>query len=369
MDEKQYIIFTDLKDFTYKNSLLTDKQIWEILKIFHDIVTQAANKHNIKIIKSIWDAYLCVSQDSQNTFLFTQELISESGKYDEKKRIDISKISLRSTITYGHISKNMSLDLEDYFWEAINLWARIMDITPAGQIFANNEAKRNLEKLCEAKYLGDFSFHGILEEVPLFSLTEISDEEIKRIKNRDDSTIMQCEDVVFRSSCVAAILSLQPLPFLENFNLVALHLYMILRISAKFEREISLRESSKIFSELVAPLGLSYAAFQGSASAIKILLPWLGWYLFAPLSFAVSYALWKVYIMYFYYAASGENISAEIIKDLFKKHKKEGKRLAKERENDIIKIGKKYSEEVLHIGKQKDFEKVQQDTIRMLRHK
>jgi len=82
------------------------------------------------------------------------------------------------------------------------------------------------------------------------------------LKQTDDSRLKECEEIVFRSSCVAAILSLQPLPFLENFNLVAVHLYMILRISSKFERKLSLKDSSKIFGELIAPLGIFYAAFQ-----------------------------------------------------------------------------------------------------------
>jgi hypothetical protein len=40
-------------------------------------------------------------------------------------------------------------------------------------------------------------------------------------------------------------------------------------------------------------------------------------------SFSVSYALGKLYIMYFYYQSSGETLPTEIIKELFAKHKKE----------------------------------------------
>jgi len=47
--------------------------------------------------------------------------------------------------------------------------------------------------------------------------------------------------------------------------------------------------------------------------------------------------------MYFYYQKSGETLSPELIKELFKKHKYEGKRIAAERKTDIISIGKKYS--------------------------
>ena len=81
----------------------------------------------------------------------------------------------------------------------------------------------------------------------------------------------------------------------------------------------------------------------------------------------MSYALGKIYIMYFFYQNSGEILTPEIIKELFKKHRKEGRRLAKERKNDIIQIGKKYYQEILHIKKEKEFSEVQKDTIRMLK--
>lgn len=365
--EKKYIIFTDLKDFTYKNALLTDKQIEEILSHFDRLVQSASKAYDVKLIKSIGDAYFAVSQNAENAYKFAQDILSESKKYDEKQKIDIKKISLRVTITYGSVTQNTALDLEDYFGEAINLWARIMDMTPGGQIFCTQEVEHELTKVCDIKYIGDFSFHGILTEIPLYSLTEISDEMIESLKKTEDSRLKECEEVVFRSSCVAAILSVQPLPFLENLNLVAVHLYMILRISGKFQKPLSLKESSKVFSELIAPLGISYAAFQGSASMIKILLPGIGGYLFAPVSFSVSYALGKLYIMYFYYQASGEVLTPELIKELFAKHKREGKRIAKERKKDIVEIGKKYSSEILHVKKQDDFTRVQKDTIHMLK--
>lgn len=365
--EKKFIIFTDLKDFTYKNALLTDKQIEEILSNFDTIVKASAQKHDIKLVKSIGDAYFAVSDDAKKAFIFSEEILKESQEYDAKQKIDIKKISLRITLTYGSITQNKSLDLEDYFGEAINLGARIMDMTPGGQIFCTSQVTDALKDAAEVKYLWEFSFHGILTEVPLYSLTAISDEMVEALKKTEDSRLKECEEIVFRSSCVAAILSVQPLPFLENLNLVAVHLYMIVRISAKFERKLSLKESSHIFSELIAPLGLSYAAFQGSATMIKILLPGIGGYLFAPVSFSVSYALGKLYIMYFYYQASGEVLTPELIKELFSKHKKEGKRLAKERKKDIVEIGKKYSSEILHVKKQTDFNRVQKDTIHMLK--
>ena len=60
MSEKKFIIFTDLKDFTYKNSLLTSRQIQDLLTQFDVYVKQTSEKHNVKILKSIGDAYLLI---------------------------------------------------------------------------------------------------------------------------------------------------------------------------------------------------------------------------------------------------------------------------------------------------------------------
>lgn len=369
MSEKKYIIFTDLKDFTYKNTLLTDSQVAEILSSFDAIIRQASKTYAVSVIKNIGDAYFIIAEKVQNAYEFAQAILEASQSYDAQCKIDIKKISLRVTLTYGTIARNTALELEDYFGEAINLGARIMDMTPAGKIFCSEEVKHALGEHIEAEYLWKYTFHGILTEIPLYSLTEISKQEIEFLRDRDDSELKMAEDLVFRASCVAAILSVQPLPFLENLNLVAVHLYMIVRISHIFWKQLDVKQGSDIFWELIAPLGISYAAFQGSASMIKILLPGIGWYLFAPVSFSVSYALGKVYLMYFYYQKSGETLSAELIKELFTKHKREGKKIAAERKADIITIGKKYSQEILHIKKSQEFSQVQKDTIRMLRGK
>jgi len=121
MSEKKYIIFTDLKDFTYKNALLTDSQISEILGSFEKIVEETAQSSNINIIKSIGDAYFSVGENPEDAFYFAQTILQESQKYDAMQRIDVKKISLRVTITYGDISQHTALNLEDYFGEAINL--------------------------------------------------------------------------------------------------------------------------------------------------------------------------------------------------------------------------------------------------------
>ena len=122
-----------------------------------------------------------------------------------------------------------------------------MDMTPQGKIFCTEQVKEHLSQDVFSEYVGKFSFHGILSEIPLYSLVLMTPEEITSLQKNDDSDLKACEDIVFRSSCVAAVLSVQPFPFLENLNLVAVHLYMILRISHHFGRPLNIQQGSQVF--------------------------------------------------------------------------------------------------------------------------
>ena len=369
MSEKKFILFTDLKDFTYKNSLLTSAQIQQILTQFDIYVKEISENYNIKLLKSIWDAYFLVCDNPKDAFDFSTELLELAEEYDSSHKLEIKKISLRITITYWTVTRNTSLELEDYFWEAINLWARIMDMTPAGHIFCTSEVQKQISQYGDLQYLWCFSFHGVLNEVSIYSLNPIPEEVVKNLQNKKDILFKECDEIIFRAACVAAVLSLQPIPFIDSFHLIAVHLYMILHIGRKFRKDMHLSDASKIFRELITPLGLSYAAFQGSSSALKLLLPWVWGYIFAPVSFAVSYALWKVYVAYFYYDASGEKMSRELIKELFAKQRQEGKKLAKSQKKTISETWKKYMKDILSIKKEKDYEKIHKDTVRMLQSK
>jgi len=153
MENKKFIIFTDLKNFTYKNSLLTDTQIGQILTKFESIITSSAEVHNITLVKSIGDSYLALSDNVNDTTLFSQEIVKVSQKYDTTQKLDLKKISLRVTLTYGHISEHISLNLKDYFGEAINMGSRIMDITPAGKIFCSEEVRHKLPSVVSSTFI------------------------------------------------------------------------------------------------------------------------------------------------------------------------------------------------------------------------
>ncbi len=376
MNTKKYVIFTDLKDFTYKNALLTDGQIEEILWAFEEIVETSAKRYNIQLVKSIGDAYLAMSDTPDSAYDFAKNLIVLWEEYDTKQKIQIKEIGLRVTITFGTVSEKDTLNHEDYFGECINLGSRIMDITPKGAIFCTSEVHEKLkhEKLKkEWEQVGKFEFQWIIYSTEVWSLTplEIWVKEHLNSKEYDevDKLLKDCDELVFRSSCVAALLSLQPIPIIDSYNIVWVHLYMILKLATKFEKKIQLRSASQIFLEIVSPLSLSYISLQWISTAAKIILPWIGGYLIAPASFGVSYALWKIYTAYFYYHIRWEKMPKDDIKLLFSKQKKLWQEMAWERKKEIFATGKNFYKEVLSIKWESGFKNIKNDTVKMLKKK
>lgn len=375
MDNKKFVIFTDLKDFTYKNALLTDIQIEEILSAFEKVVLTAAKKYSVQVVKSIGDAYLALWDDGKKVYGFSQMILRESLKYDETQKIEIKKIGLRITLTHGGVTQKDSMQLDDYFWESINLGSRMMGIAPKSSIFCTKEVVEKLKNLPEVTPIEvwDFPFHGILKDTSIYSLTDISKQEIHELmkygQTPKTTMLQECDEIVFRSACVAALLSLQPIPLLDSYNILCVHLYMILKISGKFGRRVSLNSGSKIFLEIISPLSLSYVSLQWASAVTKIVLPWIGGYIIAPLSFAVSYALGKVYTAYFFYDQWGQKMQTADIKSLFFKQKDEGVKIWKSQKKEILLTGKKFYKDILSVKRETWFSKVKNDILSILKKK
>jgi len=369
MTEKKFIILVDIKEFTYKNSLLTNLQIEQMLQSFDKIVMKSAEENKVSIVKSIWDAYLACVKNSQEAIKYTQDVMKKTKEYDAQHKISIKKMDLRAAMSYGDITKSKTMNLDDYFGESINLASRIINLAPAGKIFLCPNAKENISKSIPITSVWEHSFHGILTDVEIFSLTKMTQKEILDLDTSHSSLLEECDKIVFRSACVSAILSAQPLPFIESFNIVGVHLYMIVKLSQKLERGVTLRSWSQIYKEMVAPLWAWYFGSQWLSTFAKIMLPGIWGYLFSPISFAVTYAMGKVYTSYFIYQKYGIKLSDAEVLWIFTKQKDVGKDIAKNQKIHIFKTGKQFYKDVVWIKQKTGYSHVQKDLISMLKTK
>jgi len=367
MTEKKFIILVDIKEFTYKNSLLTNLQIEQMLQSFDEIVMKLAEKHKVSIIKSIWDAYLATTKWVENAIEYTQNVMKKTREYDQTHKISIKRLELRAAISYGDITKSKTMNLDDYFGESINLASRMIDLAPAGKIFLCSKVRDQMSDTTKLISTGTHSFHGILTELEIFSLTHMSKKEISDLRHDTSTLLEDCDKIVFRSACVSAVLSAQPLPFVESFNIVGVHLYMIVKLSQKLESWVTIRSWSQIFKEMVAPLWAWYFWSQWLGTLAKIVLPGVWGYLYSPISFAVTYAMWKVYTNYFIYKKGGKKLSDGEILSIFKRQRDIWKDMAKNQKINILKTWKQFYKDVKWIKHKTWYSRVQKDLISMLK--
>lgn len=344
-----------------------------LLKNFEECIVWAAEKYKIQVVKSIWDAYLSFAETVEDAKDFALEALSSAQKYDAGIRIDLMKIAPRATISYGKVHFRAGKDLSDYFGDAINLASRMMEVTPSYCIFTDKKAVSELKNASEYEIAGKFSFQGVLEQQEIFSLTQLTQTQKDTLSHggKDELWLLfeSCDELVFRASCVAALLMLQPIPFIESYNIIAVHLYMVIKLSQKFGRPVNLQSGGKIFLEIVTPLSLSYVGIQGLGSMSKLLLPGVGGIIFAPITFAVTYALWKVYMAYFFSQIAERKLSGAEIRSIFYKQKDIGKNIAKTQKREIYKIGKQFSWDVLSIKETPGYKRVQTEVMNMIQSK
>ena len=113
-------------------------------------------------------------------------------------------------------------------------------------------------------------------------------------------------------------------------------------------------------------VGVGYFGLQWANTLAKILLPGIGWYLFSPMSFAITYATGKVYTAYFFYQQADEKLEGAEISGIFEKQRQVWRKLVKREKKNILKTGKQFYKDVVGIKKKTWYSSIQKDLIKML---
>ena len=98
---------------------------------------------------------------------------------------------------------------------------------------------------------------------------------------------------------------------------------------------ISEAGAKEIFKELASLVGLGLLAQQLAIGAYKTVLPFISGFTTIPLVFGLTYGMGQVMDYYFIKKQKGERIDPEVLKNIFKKAKEEGKNKAKKKKKDI----------------------------------
>ena len=373
---KWVVLFTDIKNFTLKSSLLTQKQINILLNDQDKIIFPIIKKYFWKIIKSLWDSYMIVFEKPENAINVWIEIQNKILEYNSNIKLNLYKIELRITADYWNLDKNLSINWEDFLWMPVNIASRLQSITPENKFFISwelfNKIKDN--NWIKYEYLWYTTFKWVLFNVDiydiLFSRESINIDNKKSINKKkiekkfitDDIklNIENIDNLIFKFASVAAILWMQPVPFLDIYALLPLHLYLLSQISKEYWIELSKDESKEIISTIMGSIAWGYLLSHWVVAVSKIGLFLIWWYLVVPLNFALTYSIWKVLSFYLYKKSKWVKSTNSELNMLFKYSITSWKTIAKNEKKNIISIWKKYKNDLLKVIKmnKKNFDSI-----------
>ncbi|MBN2798026.1 MAG: adenylate/guanylate cyclase domain-containing protein [Deltaproteobacteria bacterium] len=117
------VVFTDLANYTATVSGTDREGLRRILREHEDTVTPIVEKYRGRVVKNIGDSFMCLfpaATDALRASLDIQEFVTTAGG-----------ISIRLAMATGDVEE---LD-GDAFGESVNLAARILSKTPAGEVW------------------------------------------------------------------------------------------------------------------------------------------------------------------------------------------------------------------------------------------
>lgn len=349
------IMFCDVKDFTLKTSLLTTKQIDEILWAYEKMISHSVDTFSGHIVKAMWDAYMIVFVDRENAVKCAIDVQKKAQQYNEDKKLNLHRLELRISINQWEIVKKKTLIGDDYFGEAVNMSHRLESITPENKIYITEWFYEHIKHSPDFHFyhLGKTTFKGILYEVGIYEVL-FDEQDIEKLRagtlsrpnlntwhsSEYANKVKEADEIIFTCASVWALLWIQPIPFIDSFNLVPLHIYMLIRIAYVYGVKLSVDEAMNLSKTMIAGIGVSYLTLQWAIWASKVLLPFVAGYVTIPLNFSITYGLWKVFSSYHYHAIYGISFSNRHIKDLFADKRNIAKDLGKKQKDEILKKAK-----------------------------
>jgi len=138
------VMFTDMKDFTFRSSVLDHKNVNILIENQKKLIVPAVEKHEGKVVKTIGDSYMVVFRDIQKAILCSIEIQKNSISYNTGKKT-LEQIEFRIALSSGELSESEGIEGDDYFGTTVNLASRILIQTRAGKIIVSEDIVKDLQ--------------------------------------------------------------------------------------------------------------------------------------------------------------------------------------------------------------------------------
>ncbi len=362
------VLFTDIKDFTAKTSLLTRKQIDDLLKKQDDIVLPVLEEYSWELVKTIGDGYMVIFSSPTNAILAAIDIQKQISVYNADKKNSIERLEFRIAINVGELNKKVSNRWVDYFWEPVNIASRLLDKTPENYIYITQALYFTMNKNeIQSLKIGEMSFKGIPDKITVYNVLfderlikeykegrlkevnkskDYSKKNVEEEESMDYEKIKEVDKVVFNYSAMSAVIAFQPLPFADYFIFTPIHIYMIIRIGELYGMKLNVDIAKAILFQILGILWYDYVSKQVVIGLYKIWLPFLAGYIVLPLTFSLTYWVGKVVNIYFFYKSRNIDVSKEHLKEIFNDKRMSWLSIAQNNKDIIKKVGSKFKKNV-----------------------
>lgn len=140
-------------------------------------------------------------------------------------------------------------------------------------------------------------------------------------------------EILLVASGIAAAVAVQPIPFADFPILTAIEVVMVKRIGEVYGFAFSFDRTKEILIELGSVVGLAILAKNLILTGYKTVIPFAGGFFTIPLVFGSCYAIGRVADYYFKCRFDNVKFDKSMARKIFKKAKKWGEELGKDKEN------------------------------------
>jgi class 3 adenylate cyclase len=153
------VVFTDLANYTASVGRADREKIREMIAAHERRVTPVIEARGGRIVKNLGDSYMALFEAATDAAQACLELVNAIVKEDG--------FTIRAAMATGDVE---TID-GDAFGEAVNLAARILSKTPAGEVWMSSTSRMCMNQTEVAwENVGRFSLKGIAGQVPIYRL-------------------------------------------------------------------------------------------------------------------------------------------------------------------------------------------------------
>lgn len=340
---KKTVLFTDIKDFTLKNSLLTQLQVRNYLSKQDWLVLPITKRYGWKLVKTIWDSYMLIFDEVEDALNTAIQIQKKLKTYNSKINYNLYKYELRITISYWNLLKEQTLLWEDYFWDTVNIASRLQYSVVENKIYATKEVIDQIKdkKKYEYEYIWKTSLRWVLQEIWIYEVfyDEESKSDFKNLKifyYDDDilitenlmNTINKVSNMIVEFSLMTAMAwMLFAWYSFWMYIMIIFHLILAQKIALSYNINIfSRKETEKIIMTILVSILWITVIQLFKISVLTVPITQFGNYLIFTLCFWFSYLIWKNLNRHFYTQSQRiENTNKDLKKMLTNNYEKKKK--------------------------------------------